>query len=467
MQISDQEVANGIVERVLLAEKARELGFQFDGKEVLKQLRDRKRILVSRSVNSGGRGQIEIDISRDIVDDEGKFDTKKVEDYVQNDLRRSLQDFQLWQEEELLARRMRQVMTESVTVSPKEVWASYARDENYAKIEYAGFERAFFESQVALDQATVDTWARENQAVIDKEWEAVKDKYKEVPLQAWARQILIAKTPSEQEGPDAPTSEQAKKKAEDLLKRLKAGADFAVLARSESDHPSAGRGGDIGYQSKDTNPVMEDVIDNDIGLVDEVIESPVGFHVIEILGKREGEVKKADAVIEIARELYIQDASDILAKKAASEVHAAMVSGASLEDAIKTLAEKTGYNLVEDTPELAPTAEQTGRLTAGDAPIPGDDVGKITKQALSMSIDAPLADVQKTDVGYVVFNLIERQKATKETFTAEKEKELRDQLLATRRVEYLRTFVAELRKNAEKKNSVEVDPKIFGDEEAI
>jgi len=53
-------------------------------------------------------------------------------------------------------------------------------------------------------------------------------------------------TPASSSAPNARTEEQAKEKANDIEKKLKAGGDFAALARSESDNPSASKGGDLG-----------------------------------------------------------------------------------------------------------------------------------------------------------------------------------------------------------------------------
>jgi hypothetical protein len=46
--------------------------------------------------------------------------------------------------------------------------------------------------------------------------------------------------------PNARTEEAAKTKANDLEKKLSAGGDFAALARSESEHQTASKGGDLG-----------------------------------------------------------------------------------------------------------------------------------------------------------------------------------------------------------------------------
>jgi PPIC-type PPIASE domain len=53
-------------------------------------------------------------------------------------------------------------------------------------------------------------------------------------------------TPAANGSPSSRTEEQAREKANDLEKKLKAGGDFAALARAESEHQSASKGGELG-----------------------------------------------------------------------------------------------------------------------------------------------------------------------------------------------------------------------------
>ena len=53
-------------------------------------------------------------------------------------------------------------------------------------------------------------------------------------------------TPASNSAPNALTEEQAHDKANDLEKKLAAGGDFAALARAESVHQTASKGGDLG-----------------------------------------------------------------------------------------------------------------------------------------------------------------------------------------------------------------------------
>jgi len=82
--------------------------------------------------------------------------------------------------------------------------------------------------------------------------------------------------------------------AEEALKRLKAGADFAALAKDVSAGPEGSRGGDMGYFSKGVLPENMDasVFNLRPGQISDIVESPYGFHIFK-LEKRE-KATKAD-----------------------------------------------------------------------------------------------------------------------------------------------------------------------------
>jgi peptidyl-prolyl cis-trans isomerase D len=98
---------------------------------------------------------------------------------------------------------------------------------------------------------------------------------------AKASHILI----SAPESSAAEEKQAARQKAEDLLKRLRAGEDFAQLARENSDDPSASRGGDLGWFSEGrmVEPFDKAVFEkNEPGLVNQVIETSFGYHLINV-----------------------------------------------------------------------------------------------------------------------------------------------------------------------------------------
>ena len=86
------------------------------------------------------------------------------------------------------------------------------------------------------------------------------------------------------------TEEEAEKKIRELLAQLKAGSDFAELAKQHSEDPgSANLGGDLGWANPGTFvPVFEQAM-NELqpGQISEPFRSEFGWHVMQVLERRD------------------------------------------------------------------------------------------------------------------------------------------------------------------------------------
>ncbi len=101
-------------------------------------------------------------------------------------------------------------------------------------------------------------------------------------------QILIKVDPKS----DAAKKEEARKKLEDIQKRVQKGEDFATLAKDFSQDASAAQGGDLGFIPRGRMPRAFD--DAAFSLkpseVSNVVETEVGFHLIKVQEKKPEEV---------------------------------------------------------------------------------------------------------------------------------------------------------------------------------
>jgi len=93
--------------------------------------------------------------------------------------------------------------------------------------------------------------------------------------------------------PDGATTEQVsvlRKKAEDLLARIKGGSDFASVAAAASDGPEALQGGAMGVRPLDGWPdlFVRAVANLPKGQVSGIIQSGNGFHILKVLDRAGG-----------------------------------------------------------------------------------------------------------------------------------------------------------------------------------
>jgi len=82
--------------------------------------------------------------------------------------------------------------------------------------------------------------------------------------------------------------EAAHRRAEELVAQAKGGVDFAQLAASYSSAPEALQGGDLGWRTAERMPnvFLEAVKDLKPGQIGPIIRSPIGFHILKLVGRR-------------------------------------------------------------------------------------------------------------------------------------------------------------------------------------
>jgi peptidyl-prolyl cis-trans isomerase C len=112
----------------------------------------------------------------------------------------------------------------------------------------------------------------------------------ETKEQIRASHILIK--PEIAEGSTEATPEakaKAKAKVEDLLKQIKDGADFAELAKANSDCPSSAGGGDLNFFGKGqmVPPFEKAAFALETGKVSDIVETRHGYHIIKVTDRKQ------------------------------------------------------------------------------------------------------------------------------------------------------------------------------------
>ncbi len=115
--------------------------------------------------------------------------------------------------------------------------------------------------------------------------------------------ILIA-TP---EGASPEAIQKAKAKAQKLVKKLRAGADFQNVALSESDGQQALEGGDLGWRKAGQLPtVFANIVPKMArGAISDPIRTSSGFHIVKVADYKGGSEIKQSTILEQARVRHI------------------------------------------------------------------------------------------------------------------------------------------------------------------
>jgi peptidyl-prolyl cis-trans isomerase D len=211
---------------------------------------------------------------------------------------------------------------------------------------------------------------------------AVKD-------QVRVRHILIAVPQTA----DAATDAAAKKKAEDLLKQIKGGADFAALAKANSDDPgSKGLGGELGFlQHGATVPEFDKTAFSlAAGQTSDVIKTQFGYHILQVEEKQSAHVKP---VAEVKDQIVpiLQQQKALVAEQS----FAAQLAAEAKKNGLDKAASAHGQHVV------------TSDYIAQGGIVPGlsDSSAILTQAFAAKQGDAP-ATVNTGD-GYAVFQVVD------------------------------------------------------------
>ena len=226
--------------------------------------------------------------------------------------------------------------TAKAAITDEEARAYYDEDSEQfrtplkRRIDYVRLTPTEFRDRVELEEGSVAAYYDEN-----------LDKYTEEE-QVRASHILIGTM-----GEDALSPEAAKAKAEDVIRQLKAGADFAALAKDVStDKGSAVSGGDLGFfpqRGRMVEPFADAAFALKVDEISEPVETQFGYHIIKVTDRKERTVRTLEEVKEeIANQLKLEKASELV-----TEYAQAFAEKAGAMKDLRAAAEEDGYTAVD------------------------------------------------------------------------------------------------------------------------
>jgi peptidyl-prolyl cis-trans isomerase D len=189
--------------------------------------------------------------------------------------------------------------------------------------------------------------------------------------------------------------DKAKAKVADVIRRVKAGEDFAKLAKELSEDPgSKETGGDLGFVKKgELVPEFEKVaFELKKGeLAPEPVRTQFGFHAIRVVDIREGGRKPFSEVAAKLRERLTTEAAERAALARADEVKPALQAAPDFMAKAKEL----GFTPVESR---IPRMEIPTGLPRGDS---------IEEAAFTLAVGG-VSSPLKTPIGFIVMKVVEQ-----------------------------------------------------------
>lgn len=334
----EEQVFSALVDDRLVALEARRLGLSIDDETLAREV-------AARFQENG----------RYIGSDELRRRLELQGSTVQ-DLEQSLRDA-------LLRERLERLVTDGVAVTPAEAEREFRRRTEQVKAEYvlvdaaplrapAGVSdeevRRRFESdreayripeKRAVQYLVVDEASLANRVTVtDRELEGYYQEHREdlkEPEEVCASHILV-KVKASPEAAEGHADDEARKIAESLLAQVKAGGDFAGIAKKSSeDKGSAAGGGDLGCFGRGRMlPAFENAAFSlEPGQISDLVKSDFGYHIIRLASRKEEAIPPLTQVKDRIRQTLLSQRSRALVEEKMMAVATALRRGRGLDEA--------------------------------------------------------------------------------------------------------------------------------------
>ena len=435
-----QQVLEQMIQQNLLAQKAAQMGITASSQEV----RDR---IVS------------------IFQRDGKFigydEYRQILEYN----RISLSQYENSLKEEIVLNKLIQLLTAGITATPEELWESYRKQNESAKIEYLLLEESKVPYDQVLTAAEIQAYFEKNKANyslperrqgsyiflqtedfkkevqvsdgdLEKYYKDNLDQFKE-PAKIRVSRVFLSAA-----GKDKAA---VKNDAQAVLDRLTGGGDFAQIAMTSSQDDKAKEGGDWGFDDwrRLSAKEREEIEGLSAGQTSGLVETDDGFSILKVSEK---EPEKIQTLEEVKARIKTT-LEDQKAREMAEQRIGQIEKTAHREKSLDVAAQKMGLKV-----------KSTGLLKPGQALEEIDPAGSISQALFGLKekqISSPVYVF--TGTGITELEKVEAPRpATFEEVSQDVEKDLR----AGKQKEITLQKIQEARGQVEGKNWEEIAPKL-------
>ena len=347
-----QRALDGLIDRLVLVSQAERLGLKIDDQEL------RDSIVDSPSFQLGGRFNKEHYLR------------------VLRSAGLTPADYESVKRDDLAVQRLQGVVGDNVTVSDDDVRDDILSREEKRTLMFVKFPAAELTATVQVSDEDLQKYYEANknryaepekakiellaypvdkfQGGIEVTEEQITENYQAnlatrftKPQEVKASHILI-RVPRDA---DEETTAKARKRIEEVQAKIKAGGDFAALAKEYSEDPgSKDVGGELGFfpRGRMVGPFEDAAFSLKPGETSEIVQSPFGFNIIRVEEVHEEHQKPLEEVREEIVTTLKKESASAKAREAADADHEALSNGATLDQ----VAEKRG--LTVERPEPMP-----------------------------------------------------------------------------------------------------------------
>ncbi|MGA9641236.1 MAG: peptidylprolyl isomerase [Terriglobales bacterium] len=353
---------------------------------------------------------------------DGKFvGQEEYEQFIQRN-NMTIPEFEALEKDYILIRKLQALVSGTVFVTDSQVRAEFERRDTKIKFNYAVITQGDILNSLHPTDEELKAYYDRNKAsynnsipekrqikyvlvdsgkiaastnVSDQDLLAYYDQHRDeyrVPEQVKVRHILI-KTPLPTPGgkEDEKAVADARAKADDVLKQLKAGGDFAKLAEKYSEDPgTAKKGGELDWIGRGrTVPEFEKAAFSlPKGQISDLVKSSYGYHIIQVLDKQEAHVKSfAEVKSEISEKVKLQKS------ERATEAASNSLLSAARNDGLDKAAARGDQVITTD-------------FVSHNDSLPGVGTSPQLMDAVFGEPDKSPPDVVQVPQGYVVFQLL-------------------------------------------------------------
>jgi len=325
---------------------------------------------------------------------------------------------------EIAINKLKDGVQNSIEITDKEIEDRWLKENERVKVEYLLISPGKYEKDVKIEPKDIENYYKEfkqdftvpekvkvdyillkpeefkNKVVISEQM--LKDYYKEhldsylVPEKRRVSHILI-RLPSSQMSEEE--KKEAKKKIEEVQKKLKEGGDFADLCKKYSEDTSTrDKGGDLGFfteQELASSSFVKSVFSlKKVGDISDIVETPLGYHLIKLTEIKPAYTKAFEEVKKQIEEELSGEKSWELAKREGEEIKKEITSH---------------FTSFEEYTKKHPEVSKTTPFFARDDKIEGLGWDTNFNQTAFSLKNGEISPLLKLSSGYCLLKLKERK----------------------------------------------------------